>query len=145
MNSKFLKAKYNMKNCWLTATDCMLSFKGWRVPVEASWLRAESRWQEDCGKNGKSFDMSATSHSQEASANMRSEHTQELVTNWNLESWREIPQGQSVLRQKQTSKRTSFKQFMSSNMLPALFRPLLWFTIYAFGQDLRTHMSNPIK
>lgn len=32
-------------------TDCRrLYAERWGVPVEASWFRVESRWQEDCGK-----------------------------------------------------------------------------------------------
>lgn len=69
--------------------NCILSFNGWRVPEEASWLRVESRWQEDCGKNAKFFNVSATSHSQEASENMRKSCILSAHGNWGrIETWR---------------------------------------------------------
>lgn len=84
-----------MKHWWRTAAGCILSFKGWRVPVEASWLRVESRWQEDSEKKKLKilsyvWKVPFTRDISKYGQKLCSGCTWELMTNWNSGKWWEI-------------------------------------------------------
>lgn len=125
MNSKCLwKEKDHLKNRRYGAIHCVLSFKDWRVPVVASWLRVASRWREDSETNSKSFDMSGTSHSQEESPNMckhcflnaHGKHWQ------NLEEWQEI----ECVAQEMEANQGSNKGSMMSKGQQTYFEANIW-------------------
>lgn len=104
--------------------------------VAASWLRVESRWQEDCGKTPNPFIcLRHLIHKRHQRTHAKkscivSAHRSRWQIG-NLETWGEIPQGRSMpsaLRQQQISRRSlhSWHDACDSSFICTEFKKHIW-------------------